>query len=369
MDLINKIRIDNFQEAENILKAAGSEELLEKAHQDGDIHPKHPDWVWVSSASGGKGDWRKLNGRIHKKHSDTQASNKKQENNNKTNHPQGGTKSKTNNVPNSNNKPSNFLPDPPKDSATSWDKAVYQMACAIIDGNGTIDQETNKKYIGLKRHWSEGQLKRIFDDAKPISDAAIKNSQKADFQVSKAADGKRFAFNYGGKEYQFDSKKNATELSALLSTTSNGKGIQKVFEYLSENFPNPISGMADNQLINLGYTLNDVHGNGQDQRSHRYDPINVANRVCESVMSGKEQFGNFLPDPIYLRHMDYGVKSLYDKYRRQYPTELAENKKRYEEMANNSMETATRKQSARQHLQAISLITNAYDKFFAQWND
>ena len=67
---------------------------LEKAvHQDGDIHPKHPDWVWVSSAAKGKGDWRKLNGRIHKKHSDTQASNKKQENNNKTNHPQGGTKS------------------------------------------------------------------------------------------------------------------------------------------------------------------------------------------------------------------------------------------------------------------------------------
>ena len=71
----------------------GEDDDLEKAHQDGDIHPKHPDWVWVSSASGGKGDWRKLNGRIHKKHSDTQASNKKQENNNKTNHPQGGTKS------------------------------------------------------------------------------------------------------------------------------------------------------------------------------------------------------------------------------------------------------------------------------------
>lgn len=53
---------------------------LEKAHQDGDIHPKHPDWVWVSSASGGKGDWRKLNGRVHKKHADTQASNKFLEN-------------------------------------------------------------------------------------------------------------------------------------------------------------------------------------------------------------------------------------------------------------------------------------------------
>lgn len=44
---------------------------LEKAHQDGDIHPKHPDWVWVSSASGGKGDWRKAGGRVHKKHQET----------------------------------------------------------------------------------------------------------------------------------------------------------------------------------------------------------------------------------------------------------------------------------------------------------
>ena len=79
MDLINKIRIDNFQEAENILKAAGSEELLEKAHQDGDMHPNGK-WVWVSSANGGRGDWRTLNGRTHKKHTDAQASNKFLEN-------------------------------------------------------------------------------------------------------------------------------------------------------------------------------------------------------------------------------------------------------------------------------------------------
>ena len=197
-----------------------------------------------------------------------------------------------------------------------------------------------------------------------------KNSQKADFQVSKTADGKRFSFNYSGKEYQFDSKKKATELSALLSKTNNGRGIQKVFEYLSENFPNPISGMADNQLIHLGYIPSgDFHGNSQDQRSHRYDPINVANRVCESVMVGKKQVSDFLPEIIYLRNMDHGVKSLYDRYRQWVPTELMENKKHYEKIANNSMETATRKQSARQHLQAISLITDAYDKFFAQWNN
>ena len=40
---------------------------IEKAHKDGDIHPKHPNWVWVSSAAGGKGDWRIANGRTHKK--------------------------------------------------------------------------------------------------------------------------------------------------------------------------------------------------------------------------------------------------------------------------------------------------------------
>lgn len=35
-------------------------EIIEKAKwNDGDINPKHPDQVWVSSAAGGKGDWRK----------------------------------------------------------------------------------------------------------------------------------------------------------------------------------------------------------------------------------------------------------------------------------------------------------------------
>lgn len=41
---------------------------FEKAHNDGDIHPNHPDWVWVSSANKGRGDWRKINGRAHKAH-------------------------------------------------------------------------------------------------------------------------------------------------------------------------------------------------------------------------------------------------------------------------------------------------------------
>lgn len=37
-----------------------------KAHKDGDHHPTKP-WVWVSSANGGKGDWRVEGGRSHKK--------------------------------------------------------------------------------------------------------------------------------------------------------------------------------------------------------------------------------------------------------------------------------------------------------------
>jgi hypothetical protein len=43
--------------------------LFEKAkHQDGDMHPNGK-WVWVSSANGGKGDWRTKGGRTHTKHS------------------------------------------------------------------------------------------------------------------------------------------------------------------------------------------------------------------------------------------------------------------------------------------------------------
>ena len=68
-DLISQINIDSVQEAEDILKAAGTEELFEKAkHQDGDMHPNGK-WVWVSSANGGKGDWRTKGGRTHTKHS------------------------------------------------------------------------------------------------------------------------------------------------------------------------------------------------------------------------------------------------------------------------------------------------------------
>lgn len=68
-DLISQINIDSLQEAEEILKAAGSEDLFEKAkHQDGDMHPNGK-WVWVSSANGGKGDWRTKGGRTHTKNS------------------------------------------------------------------------------------------------------------------------------------------------------------------------------------------------------------------------------------------------------------------------------------------------------------
>ncbi len=67
MSLINEIKIKSLSDAQEILKAAGSEDIFEKAHKDGDLHPNGK-WVWVSSAAGGKGDWRTLNGRTHKKH-------------------------------------------------------------------------------------------------------------------------------------------------------------------------------------------------------------------------------------------------------------------------------------------------------------
>ena len=54
---------------------------IEKAHKDGDIHPKHPNWVWVSSAAGGKGDWRTAGGRTHKKHQETNGTAKNEDDN------------------------------------------------------------------------------------------------------------------------------------------------------------------------------------------------------------------------------------------------------------------------------------------------
>lgn len=72
MSLIDDIKINGLSDAQEILKAAGTEDLFEKAHKDGDMHPNGK-WVWVSSAAGGKGDWRTLNGRTHKKHQSTTA--------------------------------------------------------------------------------------------------------------------------------------------------------------------------------------------------------------------------------------------------------------------------------------------------------
>ena len=66
-DLINHLSVNSTEDALDILKGAGTEDLFEKAkHQDGDMHPNGK-WVWVASAAGGKGDWRTLNGRVHKK--------------------------------------------------------------------------------------------------------------------------------------------------------------------------------------------------------------------------------------------------------------------------------------------------------------
>lgn len=65
--VMKAVDIDSTDEALDILKAAGTEDLFEKAkHQDGDMHPNGK-WVWVASAAGGKGDWRTAGGRAHSK--------------------------------------------------------------------------------------------------------------------------------------------------------------------------------------------------------------------------------------------------------------------------------------------------------------
>ena len=48
--------------ANNIVKGfSNSDDLLEKAHNHGDVHPNGK-WYWESSANGGKGDWRTIKG-------------------------------------------------------------------------------------------------------------------------------------------------------------------------------------------------------------------------------------------------------------------------------------------------------------------
>lgn len=62
-------------------KAISHEEFweeMQKAHKDGDMHPNGK-WVWVSSANGGRGDWRTAGGRTHSKSSSVKSSDKEEE--------------------------------------------------------------------------------------------------------------------------------------------------------------------------------------------------------------------------------------------------------------------------------------------------
>ena len=75
--MFEEIRRKREEIRNNILKSfnsdlmKGFDDEFEKAHKDGDMHPNGK-WVWVSSAAGGKGDWRKINGRAHQKHQTSQ---------------------------------------------------------------------------------------------------------------------------------------------------------------------------------------------------------------------------------------------------------------------------------------------------------
>lgn len=75
--MFEEIRRKREEIRNNILKSfnsdlmKGFDDEFEKAHKDGDLHPNGK-WVWVSSAAGGKGDWRKINGRAHQKHQASQ---------------------------------------------------------------------------------------------------------------------------------------------------------------------------------------------------------------------------------------------------------------------------------------------------------
>ena len=61
-ELNQNMEIDSVEEAEEILKAAGTEDLFEKAHVHGEVHPNGK-WYWDSNAAGGKGDWRVIKNR------------------------------------------------------------------------------------------------------------------------------------------------------------------------------------------------------------------------------------------------------------------------------------------------------------------
>ena len=195
---------------------------LEKAHQDGDMHPNGK-WVWVSSANGGKGDWRTLNGRAHKKHSETQASNKFLEN----------FKDASDDVLNK------IVSG--KIQAVDRERKLAQQILDSRKKSGTQSQPQSKNIGNLSYNydkdtnetWYEGNInnKRVRVLQEEVGDNSWWNVE-VDGKKLKNADGKRMTFSSAkeaANEGVIEAKKSTKGKKKQSSTTQNAH-VQKLID-------------------------------------------------------------------------------------------------------------------------------------------
>lgn len=162
--VIKAVEIDGVDNALDILKAAGEEDLFEKAkHQDGDMHPNGK-WVWVASAAGGKGDWRTIGGRAHKKSGG------------------GSTTSTAKPTQQSKTQPSNNAPS--KTSTVTLDQLKNAVGnSSFMDDQSWIDVD-GKTYVKIGKDKWQYQSSNSHVLSSPISTAelhnVIKNAKSVD---------------------------------------------------------------------------------------------------------------------------------------------------------------------------------------------
>lgn len=382
--------------AKSFINDFGSEEDLEKAHKVGDVHPNGK-WVWKEYAPG-KFDWRGIKGGSSSGGASAAPAPMKP-----VSKPQGQQSNKPAASDNSKNPTSivdqiSYL----KNSINAVQKFVIDLNRDIVHCRSEYETARKAKDYGMKTYYKnrleankkvlDERKKQLADYKKRISDLKLKQthqfqaqpkqpqaapSQQSAQTAAKKKDsniigsitknGNRFSFNLDGKEYDFDTRTKAMEVLSLVKNMKDGKSIHDALNYLYKNYPNPVAYYAKNHLTNLGYVgLHDISGNYQEQRAHKFDPINAVLNTTRNVMKGKKPLTSFLPIPSNLGN---DIKTEYYQFSNKTPEELTKLENIYKRKVQNPTISDSSKKFAEKQLKVLKIFTDALGKFYSQWDN
>lgn len=233
-NIMDSIYIDDTKEAEDIIKAAGTEDLFEKAkHQVGDIHPNGK-WVWTEYAPG-KFDWKSLKGKYHKKGGNANTGSGSSSINSNKQTDASKTTDKTSQDTSKTAKPTSKNSDKAKTS----DNVVYSSKNADAYDKG--DGKTKNYPVPTHTSYSAGELYNLlinyhrnfsFKDEMPSKE--IMNKLKKDFDAKVKVS---YQNKLGRKEiYRIEFMKNS---KANDDKNTSDKEVSKGINKIKKLFPEP----------------------------------------------------------------------------------------------------------------------------------